>query len=405
MKDEGIRFRGRKFMNSSAPLSLPASHLGLYIHVPFCVRKCSYCDFLSQSCHDTVLFEKYLHAITREAQQRLPQIQRPLSSIFIGGGTPTALPATLLQRLWDEVAAIFPRTPDAEITMEVNPGTLSEETLQVLATIPLTRVSLGAQSIHPAELLMLGRIHTPEEIEIAVTSLRVIGVPQINIDLMYALPKQTLANWQKTLEHIISLKPDHLSCYALILEEGTALAQQVQAGELPWPDENEEEEMVAFTASALQHAGYDCYEVSNAARSGAICRHNVGYWLGYDYVGLGPAATSTMSGIRWRNTEDIASYNKRAYGGQPVMDYIERLSAPARLLERVMLGLRLRHGFDLQAAETACGCQLHALAGDILLTLRNEGLIAEHEKVLCLTKQGYRSANTVVARLMAVACG
>lgn len=383
------------------PLSLPPAHLGLYVHIPFCVRKCRYCDFASRPLdEDRQLPEAYIDALRRESDSRRCDEPHPLHSIYIGGGTPTTLTGAQLRRLWHEVIAPFPRLPEAEITIEANPGTLTDDVLSALHDLPITRVSLGAQSLDAAELAMLGRIHSPAAVATGVTAVRAAGIPQVNLDLIYALPGQTAEHWAHTLRQAVALQPEHLSCYALIIEEETPLSQQVAAGILPEPSEEEEEKMLAVTTELLSGAGYSLYEVSNAARPGAHSRHNLGYWLGRDYLGLGAAATSAYGALRWRNCRDATTYVTRLAAGQPVIEYVERLSAGERLLERVMLGLRLCAGFDLAAAEAACGCSLAAIAGTAVAALETENLLAREGDLLRLTSTGFPLANQVVSRLM-----
>jgi oxygen-independent coproporphyrinogen-3 oxidase len=345
--------------------------------------------------------DRYLDALSREAARRRDAYPRPVHSIYIGGGTPTTLSGVQLRRLWREVIAPFPRVAEVEITIEANPGTLSVEVLAALAEMPLTRVSLGVQSLRADELAMLGRIHSPEDVPTAVAALRAIGIPHVNLDLMYALPGQTAAAWAETLQQAVRMDPDHLSLYALMLEEGTPLAAQVAAGLLPAPGEEEEAAMDLATAAQLAAAGFARYEVSNAARPGAVSRHNLGYWLGRDYLGLGTAAVSTMGGLRWRNSTETMRYIARLRQGQPAIDYIERLSARERLLERVMLGLRLVGGCHLAAAEQACGCTLQAIAGAVCQALRDEGWLEISGEVIRLTPAGFPLANMVMTRLMA----
>lgn len=384
------------------PLTLPDDHLGLYLHVPFCARKCAYCDFPSQPCgDDPSLPDRWLDALAAEADLRRALVTRPLGSVYIGGGTPTVLSAAQLRRLW-AIVATLPRHPGAEVSIEANPGTLTAGVLEALAAMPLTRVSLGAQSYQPNELAALGRIHTPEAVDAAAAAVRALpGGPALNIDLMYGLPGQTVASWSDTLRSALALQPAHLSLYALIVEDGTPLAAGVAAGEIPLPGEEDELAMEAVAADALRAAGYAWYEVSNAAQPGRHSRHNLGYWLGRDYLGLGPSAVSTLGALRWRNTPDAAEYADRAANGRPVVCYSERLRGPERLLERVMLGLRLRAGFKLPAAEAACGCRLAEIAGPALDALRADGLLEMDGAVLRLTPAGYPLANAVLARLMA----
>jgi len=383
-------------------IQLPPDHFGLYIHVPFCVRKCRYCDFPSRALGgEREVVERYLQALAREAEARRGEFTRPVHSVFIGGGTPTVLSPAELARLWDEVIAPFPLAPGAEVSLEANPGTLTAEHAAVLAELPITRVSLGAQSFDADELAMLGRIHSPAEVEESVALLRAAGIPGLNLDLIYGLPGQTAARWEASLRRALALRPDHLSCYSLICEEETPLSLDIAAGILSLPGEEEESGMASLTTALIAEHGLAPYEVSNAARPGAACRHNLGYWLGCDYLGLGPAAVSAVGGLRWRNEEDIGRYACRVAAGGTAVGYAERLSAPARLLERVMLGLRLCAGFDLAAAEAECGCTLQALAGGTVRALIEQGLLARDDSRLCLTPAGYPLANQVVAQLMA----
>jgi len=380
------------------PAHLPPDHLGLYIHVPFCARKCRYCDFPSRPLGgDREIVEHYLRALAREAALRRREIDRPVHSVYIGGGTPTMLAPAELARLWDEVVASFPLLQDAEVSLEANPGTLTAEHTEMLAALPVTRVSLGAQSFLPAELAMLGRLHTPEDVEESAGLLRAAGVPALNLDLMYGLPGQTVAGWGESLRLALALQPEHLSCYSLIIEEETPLKAEIAAGLLTLPDEEEEAGMTALTARLTAEHGLARYEVSNAARPGSECRHNLGYWLSRDYLGLGPSAVSCIGGLRWRNVNGAGDYAERIAGGMPAVSFTERLSGQSRLLEHVMLGLRLCEGFDLAAAEAECGCELRSGS---LGALIDGGLLMRNGNRLCLTPAGYPLANQVVARLM-----
>ncbi len=373
------------------PVSLAGDHLGLYIHVPFCVRRCCYCDFSSGT--DFSCVDEYLAALAREAEDWRGLT---VSSVYLGGGTPTALSVAQLRTLWQTVVGQFVIAPGAEVTLEANPGTLTPEMLVLLGELPLTRVSLGAQSFDPRELALLGRIHGPAEIDAAVYAVKALGV-QVSIDLMYALPGQGVAEWAENLRHALALQPDHISLYSLTLEPGTPLAAQVAAGELPAQEEDIEQEMYALTSELLADAGMALYEVSNAARPGYHSRHNLGYWLGRDYLGLGAAAVATVAGVRRRNAADTTDYIARMgeYGTATV--YAERLSAQARLLERVMLGLRLRDGFSLADAEVECGATLPPAP---LQQLLDDGLLERDGDDIRLSPRGFPLANDVVARLM-----
>jgi oxygen-independent coproporphyrinogen-3 oxidase len=384
-------------------LTLRSDHFGLYVHIPFCARKCRYCDFASAPPQDGAEVEAYLAALAAEARSWHSRCLPPVTSIYIGGGTPSLLTGAQLRRLWATVIAPFPRDPAAEVTLEANPGRLGEELLAGLAALPVTRVSLGVQSLQAEELAILGRLHSPEQVPAAMQAVYALGISELNLDLMYGIPEQSCASWAASVMGAVALAPAHLSLYSLICEPGTPLTAQVEAGTLELPGEDEEDMMAAWVGEALPAAGYTLYEVANAARPGAVCRHNLGYWLGRDYLGLGVGAASWMGGVRWRNATTMASYLARLAQDGTAIDYCERLAAPDQLLERVMLGLRLTAGFDLPAAEIACGRTLVALVGDEYGRLCAEGALEWEPPVLRLSARAFRQANQVMARLWAAA--
>ena len=378
--------------------NIAPDHLGLYVHIPFCARKCRYCDFASGPLRDPALADRYLDALAREAAAR--RVDRPVGSVYLGGGTPTMLSPAQLERLW-MIVETFPRLPDAEVTLEANPGTLTPAHAALVARLPITRVSLGAQSFDAKELRTLGRIHSPEAVAESVAILRAAGTCRLSLDLMYGLPGQTAASWDESLAQALALRPEHLSAYALIVEEETPLSAEIAAGILVLPGEEEEDAMAAVLAARLAEGGYRLYEVSNAARPGAVSRHNLGYWLGREYLGLGAAAASMQGGVRWRNTADVDGYIERTASGGAAVEYAERLSAPSRLLERVMLGLRLCDGFPLAEAEATCGCGLREVAGTALDALLDDGMLDIRDGRLRLSAAGFPLANHVMTKLMA----
>lgn len=266
--------------------------LGLYIHIPFCVRKCEYCDFLSWSGLSRADRTAYAAALCREisaAAETFPKAD--VDTIFIGGGTPTTLSPEDLSMIMNHVRGTFHVLPEAEITMEMNPGTYSEGMIAFVKE-HLTRVSIGLQSARNEELRRLGRIHTYEEFENCYRSLRNAGVDTINIDLMSALPGQSLQSWEYTLRKVIGLDPEHISAYSLIIEEGTPFYDLYESGKLDLPEEDEEREMYHLTKTILSAAGYERYEISNYAKSGFACRHNIRYWRREPYLGFGVGAAS-----------------------------------------------------------------------------------------------------------------
>lgn len=297
--------------------------LGLYIHIPFCQSKCAYCDFTSYAGLNS-LFATYVEALEAEmvwcAEVGVPGVD----TLYIGGGTPTILPTHLLGRVLGDVRRHFHLSPQAEITVEANPGTVDVGKFQMLQAAGVTRLSLGVQSFCDEELVLLGRIHTAAEALASYWQARAAGFCNINLDLIYGLPGQRLNDWRATLEQALALRPEHLACYALALEEGTPLADRVVVGDLPPPDDDLAAEMYELTEERLGQVGYHHYEISNWARSPAhISRHNMRYWRYESYLGLGAAAHSFRYAHRWWNVSHPETYIARLKGAQST------LSAPS----------------------------------------------------------------------------
>ena len=283
--------------------------LGLYVHIPFCATKCSYCDFASfpGQMH---LREAYVSRLTEEIASRAEALGHPeADSLFIGGGTPSLLMPRQMEKLLRAVRDSFPLSSGAELTCEANPGSLSGPLLDVLVAGGVNRLSLGAQSAEKRLLAVLGRRHSWEDVARSVSLARSHGIGNINIDLMIGVPGQSLSDWRRTLDAALGLSPQHLSCYGLIVEEGTALADRIAAGELSLPGEADERAMYDHALEALAGAGYQHYEISNFAKPGYACRHNVACWQRRDYHGFGSAAHSLEGGrVRLSNPESISGY-------------------------------------------------------------------------------------------------
>mgnify|MGYP001018935692 CR=1 FL=1 len=290
----------------------------LYIHIPFCLRKCRYCDFLSFAS-DACVREKYVDQLIREiesipeedagqcpenAAPRLNLTGRTVETIFIGGGTPSLLPPSAVERILAAVRQVFQVEPDAEITMEANPGTLTPDSAAGYRNAGVSRLSLGLQSASEEELRLLGRIHTREQFLQSFRAARDAGFDNINVDLMSALPGQSEESWQETLRFVCDLEPEHISAYSLIIEEGTPFASRT----LNLPDEDAEYNMYEATAQILREYGFEQYEISNYAKKGRECRHNVGYWIRQDYLGFGLGASSLYGKERFANTQDMKKY-------------------------------------------------------------------------------------------------
>ena len=319
------------------------SELELYLHIPFCVKKCAYCDFLSAPADKAVRL-RYVEALKGEIyQQKTLGLNRRVTSIFIGGGTPSILDGGQMAQLLEAVHDSFPVETDAEITVECNPGTLTADKLSCYRQQGVNRLSIGLQSADNEELRLLGRIHTYEEFLQSYTLAREMGFENINVDLMSALPGQTEESWQRTLREVLSLKPEHISAYSLIIEEGTPFYHRFGPGageERLLPDEDTERQMYYDTKDILKAEGYERYEISNYARQGFACRHNLGYWERREYLGLGLGASSLTEGVRYRNHKKLSAYLSGDYGHED----IQRLTRQEELEETMFLGLRKTEG-------------------------------------------------------------
>ena len=368
---------------------------GLYIHIPFCERKCGYCDFYSITHLELV--DAFVDALIQEIQLRGRWgADYRFQTVFLGGGTPSLLSPEQLQRILGGLREHFPILRDAEITIEANPGTLSREKLRAYRQLGINRLSLGAQSLHAAELRFLGRRHTAEEVMHNVSLAREAGFENINLDLMTAFPGQTLDSFRHTLEQAVQLHPAHLSCYTLIFEPGTPFYHRMQTGELlPVPEEKE----VQFYQEArrfLEERGYRQYEISNFARDKAyICRHNCIYWNYHPYLGLGPSAHSFDGKQRWANIRSVSSYIQHLKAGRLPVDFQESLTPQQQMFEYIYLHLRLRNGLDLAAFRQRFGVDLTSRYRDTIHRLLSEGLIEPPNGHLKLTDKGWLLADTI----------
>ena len=321
---------------------------GVYIHVPFCSSRCGYCDFNTYTPGElgtSASPETYLDALEQELE--LAEFQRPADTIFIGGGTPSLLGAQGLRRILTAIRNTFGINPGAEITTESNPESTSPAFFAELRDAGFTRISLGMQSASTHVLQVLERRHTPGRAFAAVAEARAAGFAHINLDMIYGTPTETDADVQETVEQVIASGVDHVSAYSLIVEDGTRMARKVRRGELPAPDEDVYADRYALIDAALVAAGYRWYEVSNWARPGGECRHNLGYWRDEDWWGAGPGAHSHLGDLRFYNVKHPATYAQRLASGVLPVAGVEKLTAAQRHEERVMLGLRLREGLPV----------------------------------------------------------
>lgn len=374
----------------------------LYIHVPFCRAKCRYCAFysvpLGAAGEDAL--RAYTGALVREIALWGGRLGRTeVTSVFFGGGTPSLLPPSSLGTILESVRAAFAVTPEAEISMEANPESfLAFGYAHEMAALGVNRVSLGVQSMNEHFLAALGRPHTKREAVGAYEAARTAGIPSVSLDLIWGLPGQKRRDWMRELAEAASLRPDHLSCYGLTLEEGTPFEADYNEGRLILPEEKTQAAMYVDGADYLETTGLLQYEISNFARLGFQCRHNLGYWESEDYLGLGPAAVSTLKGLRWTNPADIAAWRAAVLTGTPAQN-VESLTPETRLLETVMLRLRTVRGLRLKAYRDITGRSFMGENKKLMHALHREGLIRFRGGYAQLTRQGMLVSDTILAHL------
>ncbi len=371
----------------------------LYVHVPFCVRKCPYCDFYSVAGREE-LIEGYVRAVRAElAQARRDLGPLSLRSLYFGGGTPSVLAPGAIGALLNECEALFGIEAEAEVTCECNPGTVESASLRELGAAGVNRVSVGLQSLNDGELGFLERVHTAEQGRQAVRNAREAGFGNLSVDLIYCLPGQAPDDWQATLDEVLDLGPDHVSAYCLQVEEGTPLAERVAQGQVTPMPEDEQAELYRQTVECLQAAGLEQYEISNHARTGAECRHNLTYWRNQPYLGVGAAAWSFVGGERRQNVPDVEAYVAAWEAGEPPIAYRERCSGAQAANETLMMGLRLREGIDLRALQERHGLDLAQRRAVPIARLVAEGLAKQPGGRLALTPAGMAVAAEITALL------
>lgn len=373
--------------------------IALYVHVPFCLKKCSYCDFVSYPYHPSRV-DLYLKALRVEAEiysSLLPEQQKELTSVFVGGGTPTCLSdGDLLALLVDVVGRHFTVPDGIEITVEANPGTLDEEKLSALRAAGVNRLSLGVQACQDRLLAVLGRCHSFNQALESVKLARRAGFENLNVDLIFGIPGQSLADWSRCLDEILTLEPDHVSAYSLQLEEGTPLHRAVENGEIEPCSEEDELVMYQMSIVRLTAAGFKHYEISNFARPGRECRHNLHYWHNLEYLGLGPGAHSYLNRKRFSNTADLDQYAVCLLEQRELsLAWEEDVSPEVEMAETMMLGLRLIEGVELAAFRRRFGYRLEDVFGSQLKKLVRDGLLELHDGFVRLTAAGLPVANWV----------
>ena len=388
--------------------------LEIYVHIPFCAKKCAYCDFLSFPGNMRMRRE-YTDKLLEEIRIQSSFVREyQVDTIFLGGGTPSVLDVTDITAIMGTLKEHYDIAPDAEITIEVNPGTVKMEGLVAYREAGINRVSMGLQSADDTELRYLGRIHTYDEFLKSFQRVRMAGFTNVNVDLISAIPGQTPESWRNTLKKTAMLKPEHISAYSLIVEEGTPFYDrygghvEMESYEMSpeerrrlmalpdLPDEDTEREMYYMTRNCLAEQGYERYEISNYARPGFECRHNVGYWTGTGYLGLG--ASSYLEGCRFHNTSDFQSYvsahfDDEAEFCQALRQDMEQLSVKSKMEEFMFLGLRLTRGVSVEGFITRFGQSIRNVYGGVIDKLEREGLLEHKNGYYHLTERGLDLSN------------
>jgi oxygen-independent coproporphyrinogen-3 oxidase len=389
---------------SVVPDALPATLVdGLYIHVPFCSNKCGYCDFYSLPDQTGRSMARFVDLCLRELALWVRQSPGPSirpRSIYLGGGTPTLLPLDLMQRLLRGIPEALDLSCVAEWTIEANPATVSTECAAMLRAYGVDRLSMGAQSFRREDLSQLQRQHVPEAVAASLDVARAAGFRRLSLDLIYAIPGQGVDTWVQTLQAAIALGTDHLSCYNLTYEPATPLSAQRAAGRVVVVDEETELAMLREARDRLSAAGLPPYEISNYARPGQECQHNLLYWNGGNYAGLGPSAASHVDGRRWRDQPDLAAWESAIEAGRlPVVDF-EHLSPDRRAGELAMLQLRLSRGIDFADFAARTGYDARQLWPTLLRRLRDLDLILLDERGCRLSPKGVAVADAIGAEFL-----
>ncbi len=372
----------------------------IYIHIPFCVSKCMYCNFNSYAGLGH-LYAAYIEALCREmALVGESEGRLQAATVYLGGGTPTVLGVHLLADVLRACRERFLWPEDMEITIEANPGTVDSDYLLALRELGVNRLSLGAQSFSDEMLALLGRVHTADQARETYGLARQVGFGNINLDLIYSLPAQTLAGWQADLSEAIALQPEHLSLYCLSVEEGTPLANMISAGDAPYPDPDLAAEMYCWAEQALEKAGYGHYEISNWAKAGHECQHNITYWRNRPYLGFGAGAHSFYASSRYHNVLPPEEYVRLILADQSPVAFSEEIDHSLEMSETMIMGLRLCEGISFMEFEGRFGSSPVTVYGDQISELIGQGLLDVNGRGVRLTARGRLLGNEVFERFL-----
>jgi oxygen-independent coproporphyrinogen-3 oxidase len=372
----------------------------LYIHIPFCKNKCFYCDFTSVVNTDEKIREYIGYLIKEMKMYKVDNKRHKIKTIFIGGGTPSLLGASVFKLLVDNLRENFDLSGLIEFTIEANPESVTWEKLNVYRECGVNRLSMGLQTTDDSLLKRIGRIHSLEEFRSAFDSARKAGFTNINLDLMFGLPGQTVEDVKKTLGVVKEINPEHISAYGLKLEDGTKLSDMFEKGLLDMPSEEEERDMCHIINEFLEENGYHQYEVSNYAKDGMECKHNIVYWEGGDYIALGMASHGYLDDVRYENSAEFKEYYKYIEEDKLPIVHKEEISEEEKLKEAIILGLRLNKGIDIEEININHGISFLEDYKDVLKDLKNRGLIDVTSKNVKLTKLGFDLCNQVLVEFM-----
>jgi oxygen-independent coproporphyrinogen-3 oxidase len=375
--------------------------LGLYLHIPYCLHKCGYCDFNSHP-ENREESEIYVSALLSEIEHYAPQLAgKTVSTVFFGGGTPTLLPPASLDKILGKVKNHYNLSRDCEITIEANPATVKQETLDQIRSSGFNRISIGVQSFDADELKLLERVHSVEEIHTTLHRARLAGFDNLSLDLMSGLPGQSLEKWKSNLLQALDKKPDHISAYGLTIEPATSFFKLQERGLLRLPPENIQLEMLQATIEILPSAGYDQYEISNFARPGFESRHNLNYWDNGEYLGLGAGASSYLNGERFKNTNLPSRYIREVQAGGAAVESTEKLDLLHAMGETIMLGLRRLKGIPIEEFENRFQISFQKVYGKVIDPLLEEGLITLNQNRMALSREGIFLADSVILNFLA----
>lgn len=365
---------------------------GIYIHIPFCKNKCAYCDFNSFAGMEDCI-SPYFSALNREISSSSAKINSAIDTIYFGGGTPSFVDPSFIKQTLDTVFSCYNVSDDAEISLECNPGTIDFEGLALLKNSKINRLSIGLQSTDDALLKALGRIHNEKDFEECLRNARRAGFDNISIDLMYGLPNQTLAHWQKTLSDAIGFGIEHISCYCLKIEENTPFAHR----KLSLPNDDAVADMYDLCVSALKDAGYERYEISNFAKCGKYSKHNLKYWKNLDFIGFGAGAYSCMNNIRFSNEQNIKEYIRKinSFGSASVEELVQ--TKHDQMSEFIFLGLRCSEGISLNEFEEKFNCSIFDIYHDVINKYINMGFLICDQSTLRFADKGFFVSNTILS--------